>query len=647
MIPYGVGVDIGCFPAETLIPLLDGQTSPISGLIGRGLTVYACTPSGKIVAAKAAAKQTRKNALLVQIELDNGQTIRCTPDHRFMLRNGSYLAAEQLYPGTSLMPFYSDRDRDGDVRIQQNHSGRMQKAHWMVARSGLMGEVPRFDGQRTVIHHRDFDEANNDPGNLEFMGDRSHSAYHRSLVERNTMWQLPEFESRRVAALAAKAATPEGHAYFAERGTKNLMAFIEANPGKLSQLARDGGNGVRGMKVLTSDHPAILATRQAVAACPECGREIKSFIGMNRHRKWKHGYNHRVISVTHLDEVADVYCLTVPGYDNFALAAGVFVHNCSMRLSVFAMQPDALKLEEAKTLLLKHTRFGAGVAFEKREREDHEVLHEGTWDDQPILGHLFEKAAAQIGSSGSGNHFAEFGTLTLAQADLGLEAGQYLALLSHSGSRGFGAQVAGHFTTLAERLHPNIDPAAKKLAWLSLDSEEGQAYWQAMNLAGRYALANHELIHARLARALGVGVLASVHNSHNLAWKQNVNGQELIVHRKGATPADRGQLGLIPGSMADPGFVVRGRGQADALASASHGAGRQLGRKAAASKLVRKEVAAYLKERGVTLMGGGIDEAPQAYKRIEDVIARQTDLVDVVAQFTPKVVRMDSGSEDI
>ncbi|CAM3769542.1 RtcB family protein [Deinococcus frigens] len=334
--------------------------------------------------------------------------------------------------------------------------------------------------------------------------------------------------------------------------------------------------------------------------------------------------------------------------ENAVIPYGVGVDiGCSMRLSVFPIQPAALKLEEATTLLLKHTRFGAGVAFEKRERDDHAVLHEGTWDDQPLLGHLLGKAAAQIGSSGSGNHFAEFGTLTLAQADLGLEAGQYLALLSHSGSRGFGAQVAGHFSNLAERLHPNLELSAKKLAWLSLDSEEGEVYWQAMNLAGRYATANHELIHARLARALGVNVLASIHNSHNLAWKQTVNGQELIVHRKGATPAAAGQLGLIPGSMADPGFVVRGRGHADALSSASHGAGRQLGRKAAASKLVKKEVAASLKEHGVTLIGGGIDEAPQAYKRIEDVIARQTDLVDVVAQFTPRVVRMDSGSQDI
>ncbi|OOV14588.1 RtcB family protein [Deinococcus sp. LM3] len=334
--------------------------------------------------------------------------------------------------------------------------------------------------------------------------------------------------------------------------------------------------------------------------------------------------------------------------ENAVIPYGVGVDiGCSMMLSILPIQPGALRTEEATTLLLKHTRFGAGVAFEKRDRQDHEVLHESAWDDQPILQHLYDKAATQIGTSGSGNHFAEFGTLTLPHADLGLAAGQYLALLTHSGSRGFGAQVAGHFTGLAERHHPTLAPEAKKLAWLPLDHEDGQAYWQAMNLAGRYALANHHLIHARLARALNVTPLTQISNSHNLAWKQNVNGQNLIVHRKGATPAAPGQLGLIPGSMADPGYVVRGLGHEGALQSASHGAGRQLGRKAAIGALAKKDVQAYLTGRGVTLIGGGIDEAPQAYKRIEDVIARQEDLVNVVASFQPRVVRMDTGSEDI
>lgn len=334
--------------------------------------------------------------------------------------------------------------------------------------------------------------------------------------------------------------------------------------------------------------------------------------------------------------------------ENAVIPYGVGVDiGCSMMLSVLPVHPDDLKTDEAKALLMKHTRFGAGVAFEKRDRLDHAVLHEDTWKEQPLLKHLHPKATEQIGTSGSGNHFVEFGTLTLHQPDLDLEAGTYLAVLSHSGSRGFGAQVAGHFTALAQKRWPTLDRAAQKLAWLPLDSHEGQAYWQAMNLAGRYALANHDLIHRRLARALNVTPGAQVSNSHNLAWKQRVNGEELIVHRKGATPAEAGRLGLIPGSMADPGYVVRGRGNAQALDSASHGAGRQLGRKAAANTLAKKDVQAYLKDKGITLIGGGIDEAPQAYKRIQDVMARQNDLVDIVAEFRPRVVRMDTGSEDV
>lgn len=325
---------------------------------------------------------------------------------------------------------------------------------------------------------------------------------------------------------------------------------------------------------------------------------------------------------------------------------------CSMMLSVLPLAPGGLSTEEAKALLLRHTRFGAGVGFEKRDRQDHPVLHESTWREQPLLRHLFDKAEAQIGSSGSGNHFVEFGTFTLPERDPelgegGLDMGEYLAVLSHSGSRGFGAQVAGHFTGVAQKRWPALDKSAQKLAWLPLGSDDGQAYWQAMNLAGRYALANHDLIHARLARALGVRPLLRVQNSHNLAWKQQVEGRELIVHRKGATPAEAGRLGLIPGSMADPAFLVRGRGHAQALDSASHGAGRQLGRKAAERTLAKKDVQNYLRERGVTLIGGGIDEAPQAYKRIEDVLARQRDLVDMVGEFRPRVVRMDTGSEDV
>jgi tRNA-splicing ligase RtcB len=199
--------------------------------------------------------------------------------------------------------------------------------------------------------------------------------------------------------------------------------------------------------------------------------------------------------------------------------------------------------------------------------------------------------------------------------------------------------------------HRSLDPSVKHLAWLSLGSEAGQEYWEAMELAGRFASANHYVIHHAVAKAAGLKEAAVVENHHNFAWQETVvdpsgNEMEAIVHRKGATPAGTTVLGVIPGSMADPGFVVRGRGKVDALNSAAHGAGRAMGRKAAIQSIAKAERDRYLAERGVTLLGGGIDEAPQAYKRIEQVIAAQADLVDLIGRFTPRIVRMANEPGD-
>jgi tRNA-splicing ligase RtcB len=180
-----------------------------------------------------------------------------------------------------------------------------------------------------------------------------------------------------------------------------------------------------------------------------------------------------------------------------------------------------------------------------------------------------------------------------------------------------------------------------------MNSAEGQEYWLAMNLAGDYASACHEVIHQRLTAAIGGTVLAKVENHHNFAWKETLNGQEVMVHRKGATPAGAGVLGIIPGSMTAPGFLVRGKGSHDAINSASHGAGRQMSRTKAIKEISHDEMRKVLKDHGVTLIGAGLDEAPMAYKNIEAVMAAQSDLVSVVAKFTPKMVRMaDDGSRE-
>ncbi|MEM9327333.1 MAG: RtcB family protein, partial [Bacteroidota bacterium] len=211
---------------------------------------------------------------------------------------------------------------------------------------------------------------------------------------------------------------------------------------------------------------------------------------------------------------------------------------------------------------------------------------------------------------------------------------------SHSGSRGLGANIARHYTRLAMDLC-QLPSEAKHLAWLDLDTEEGQEYWMAMNLAGDYASACHHQIHERMAVSLGEQPLAMIENHHNFAWKeQDAEGNELIVHRKGATPAGEGVLGIIPGSMTSPGFIVRGKGVEVSVNSASHGAGRVMSRTRAKATLSAYEVRKHLKKAGVTVIGSGLDEAPMAYKDIHQVMAHQQDLVEVLGQFTPKVVRM-------
>jgi tRNA-splicing ligase RtcB len=323
---------------------------------------------------------------------------------------------------------------------------------------------------------------------------------------------------------------------------------------------------------------------------------------------------------------------------------------CRMRLSVYEVSPYLIgqKKKLFEDALWNETAFGMGAKWTGAKKAQHAVLDDEAWYATPQLRHLKDTAMNQLGTSGTGNHFVEWGTFRLHEPMFGLEPGEYLALLSHSGSRGVGAKIADRFSKLAMEKHPDLDKSVKHLAWLSLDSEDGQEYWLSMELAGRFASANHYIIHQRVAAAVGLKEAAVVENHHNFAWHEKLSdGRNVIVHRKGATPASAGVLGVIPGSMGDAGYVVRGRGVSESLESASHGAGRLMSRTAALNSISRSTRDDYLKERGVTLLGGGIDESPQAYKPIDQVIAAQHDLVDVIGKFTPSIVRMADEPGDI
>ncbi|MBM3179633.1 MAG: RtcB family protein [Chloroflexi bacterium] len=323
---------------------------------------------------------------------------------------------------------------------------------------------------------------------------------------------------------------------------------------------------------------------------------------------------------------------------------------CRMRLSLYEVSPILLGQKKGmfEDALMEQTAFGMGAKWTGSKKAQHAVLDDEAWDATRQLKVLKDTAANQLGTSGTGNHFVEWGSFRLDEPMFGLQPGEYLALLSHSGSRGVGAKIADRFSKLAMEMHPDLDKSVRYLAWLSLDSEAGQEYWLSMELAGKFASANHYIIHRRVAAAVGLKEAAVVENHHNFAWKENLpDGRTVIVHRKGATPAGVGVLGIIPGSMGDAGYLVRGKGVASSLESASHGAGRLMSRRAALNSISRSARDEYLKKNDVTLLGGGMDESPQAYKPIEEVIAAQHDLVDVLGKFTPRIVRMANEPGDI
>jgi tRNA-splicing ligase RtcB len=321
---------------------------------------------------------------------------------------------------------------------------------------------------------------------------------------------------------------------------------------------------------------------------------------------------------------------------------------CRMKMTVLDVPVRELERHQDRLTraIEAETRFGVGATF--KNRRQHDVL-DADWSVSPVTHQNKDRAWSQLGTSGSGNHFVEFGLFTAHSKIHDLEPGTYVALLSHSGSRGTGAAVCDHYSKIAFSQFPDLPSELKRLAWLSLDSQEGQEYWAAMELMGRYAAANHAMIHEHVAANLGAEVLLDLENHHNFAWKERhtINGveKEVIVHRKGATPAGEGVLGIIPGSMASPGFVVSGKGNAESLNSASHGAGRVMSRTQANKTFNWKKVNAFLREQGVTLISAGLDEVPMVYKNIREVMAAQSDLVTVLGQFDPKLVKMAPHGE--
>ena len=302
---------------------------------------------------------------------------------------------------------------------------------------------------------------------------------------------------------------------------------------------------------------------------------------------------------------------------------------CRMHATFFQIQEadteqDALM--QILELIKDITSFGVGSTA----HHDHPVMDDPRWDQFESTRSLKKKADSQLGSSGGGNHFAAFMTAITDTSEL---SG---AFVTHSGSRGTGYQLAGHYAKHAAGYiqKKGLKGIPKGYEWLDMDTEEGQEYFNVMGLMGDYAKANHLLIHKAFVDRYQHAVVQVVSNHHNYAWEYPDN---LFIHRKGATPADKDVLGIIPSSMATPAFVVRGKGNPDSLYSAAHGAGRISSRSKAKTVFDKTAYQHRVTQAGILTYGIDTDESYQAYKDIEEVMNAQTGCVDIVMTLHPRV----------
>jgi tRNA-splicing ligase RtcB len=286
---------------------------------------------------------------------------------------------------------------------------------------------------------------------------------------------------------------------------------------------------------------------------------------------------------------------------------------------------------------------------------DHALFESAAWSAIPGRSEqdsLRARARNQLGTVGSGNHYVDVFADELGRIWVGV----------HFGSRGLGHTIASGFLALSQNEKWG-SRVPEKEALLSLDTPLGEAYWSLMNLAGEYAYAGREWVARKVVSLLGGREMDLVHNHHNFAWQETHEGEDVIVVRKGATPAFPGQRGFVGGSMGDNSVILEGatdesETQRAAMYSTVHGAGRVMSRTEAAGKINRKTgeikspgkvswpmLREWLEPMGVVLRGGGLDESPQAYRRLPDVLAAQGDTVRVLHTLTPLIVVMAGANE--
>jgi tRNA-splicing ligase RtcB len=390
-------------------------------------------------------------------------------------------------------------------------------------------------------------------------------------------------------------------------------------------------------------NPLENAVSQAIT-CAEHGN-VKQVLLMADHHK---GYSQPVGGVVVYDGQVSPSGV---GYD---IACG----NKAVRTNLKYDELDPHSMNQVMDEIQAQIAFGVGR--KNNEKIDHELFDDPAWDVFRGIGkheHDALKALArdQLGTVGSGNHFVDI--FWEPETD-------DIWVANHFGSRGFGHRTASGFLNLAAGRKFSDKAPGESMdqppTLLDLDSELGQMYMTAMNLAGRYAYAGRDYVIAQVLRILGTEANFEVHNHHNFAWKEKHDGKEYIVVRKGATPSAPGQLGFIGGSMGDYSVIVRGKDtqeNKEAFYSTVHGAGRIMSRTEAAGKMDWKtrtrrggkispeRMMEAVNAFGVILRGAGTDESPFVYKKLDEVLAAHSETIEVLHRLKPIGVCMAGANE--
>jgi tRNA-splicing ligase RtcB len=290
-----------------------------------------------------------------------------------------------------------------------------------------------------------------------------------------------------------------------------------------------------------------------------------------------------------------------------------------------------------------------GVGRVNDERVDHELFESDLWEAADVAD-LKGLAKAQLGTVGSGNHYV----------DLFSDVEGFVWIGVHFGSRGLGHKITTKYLKAVGAKDTMQDPPALVMA----DSDLGRGYIAGVELGGIYAYAGREWVVERVRKVIGGAVTFSVHNHHNFCWRETHNGKDMWVVRKGATPAFPGQFGFVGGSMGDDAVILRGLDNAEsksALYSTVHGAGRIMSRTEARGRFVKDpetgkkirqqgrvrhdEWQSWIRDRGVTLIGADLDEAPQAYRRLPEVLHEHRNTIEIVSTLRPFGVIMAGANE--